>query len=1087
MNFSLTEQLIKNYSGAESFVRGSAYFVEGRVKNLKYAPVEGIIEAGVWGNGSSPYRVEIFLDNDGIDYADCTCPIGDQCKHIVAVGLAWLEKYGALYEFSIKNVGKNFGLSDLSNAQPAWMKALSAIPTGKNSGHSTTHVFELVFRLVKESGRHDGEWKLQVRPRGKNRRTGGSSWNTFGWKDSVQEESYLVPSTITHPAFTFFHTLFRLLNKEHHYYGVSAWINIEPAEPGLFWHWLGKHSEHGVDLVFGENPTFPLNISALELVPTINLKQEGKKIIISRSMYMGGGEITGLNIMFGLPAVFAFVAPEVRGDEEINFSFHPVSRRFDREAWQALDKSLAVPARDKVEFLNNFLPVLARAMTVKSFIPDIVVPEVIKPELVLSITPGLDYGLSVKALAKYGAAAVPLGEPEGIVLSGVTPIIRDTEAELELADEASKLLANHGVVTRLGESGSVNISKNEAVPFYREHLPALRTVADVRVDVQVPDYELMEGATAEFSVGNSDSTDWFDLLVIISVGGAEIPVHELLPALNRGEEYLFLPEGKIVSLGDPVFERIRQLMKQAAELPDPQSGRISVSRYQAGWWEELSELGVVKAQSKEWKRSIRGLLDFDTLHRPTPPVSLNATLRNYQAEGLAWLAFLREQGLGGVLADDMGLGKTIQSIALVCLARQNNKKKKLPFLVIAPTSVVENWDSEFQKFAPSLSVVVLRSGDRSIHHKQIPSGDVVVTSYALLHRDQAELAGQDWDTIIIDEAQAVKNFQSKSYSVIRKLKAACRIALTGTPMENNLMELWSIFSIVAPGLFPPPERFNETFRRPIEKFSDSHALQGLRRRIKPFLLRRKKELVAGELPPKTETVLRLEMGKDQRSLYDLFLQKQRQKVLGLLAEGGMKAHRFEILTALTRLRQLCLHPVLVDSKYEGWDSVKIDALFEQLEPIVSEGHKVLVFSQFTSFLSLIRKRLEVDSTPFCYLDGSTRNRKEVIGEFQESRDKQIFLMSLKAGGVGLNLTAADYCIVMDPWWNPAVENQAIARTHRIGQTRHVMVYRLIVKNTIEEKVLKLQEKKKRLFDNVLEEGEAFGSLITEDDIKNLFN
>jgi SNF2 family DNA or RNA helicase len=466
------------------------------------------------------------------------------------------------------------------------------------------------------------------------------------------------------------------------------------------------------------------------------------------------------------------------------------------------------------------------------------------------------------------------------------------------------------------------------------------------------------------------------------------------------------------------------------------------------------------------------------------PAGLKAQLRPYQIEGFSWLLFLHQFKLGGILADDMGLGKTVQVISLA-LASRKNKLTDKPFLVIAPTSVVENWELEVKQFAPNLRCLVMRSGDRTSLLNKIIKSDLVITSYALFQRDYEKLSACQFDTLVLDEAQFVKNYHTKAYGLIKKLEIERKIAMTGTPIENNLMELWALFSLVAPGLFPEPKKFTEIYRTPIERNGDKIMLAKLRSRIKPFILRRKKEIVAKELPPKIEQISYLDLNAAHRLIYDRHLQKERQKVLGLIKDSGFKDNRFEILSSLTRMRQLCLHPELIDKKYSHIPATKVVALIEQVKDIVAEGHHILIFSQFTSLLGKVAEEVKKNNLSYLYLDGSTKNRQELIGRFKTGKTP-IFLISLRAGGFGLNLTQADYVLLLDPWWNPAVENQAIDRTHRIGQKNSVFVYRLIAKNTIEEKVLALQEKKKKLFNNVLEDGEVFASLVSEEDIVNIF-
>jgi SNF2 family DNA or RNA helicase len=365
----------------------------------------------------------------------------------------------------------------------------------------------------------------------------------------------------------------------------------------------------------------------------------------------------------------------------------------------------------------------------------------------------------------------------------------------------------------------------------------------------------------------------------------------------------------------------------------------------------------------------------------------------------------------------------------------------------------------------------------------IAGADAVVTSYTLLRLDFDAHAALDWSGLILDEAQYAKNHQSKIYQCVRRLPAPFKLAITGTPMENNLMELWSLLSVTAPGLFPEPGRFREYYAKPIERQGDDELLAQLRRRIKPLVKRRTKEQVARDLPVKQEQVLEVELHSRHRRLYQTYLQRERQKVLRLIDD--INTNRFTILSSLTRLRQLSLHAALVDDAHRDLPCSKIDTLVERLADVAAGGHRALVFSQFTRFLAHVRDRLDAAGIPHCYLDGKTRDRAEELRRFKEGTDP-VFLISLKAGGFGLNLTEADYCFLLDPWWNPAVEAQAIDRTHRIGQTRNVMVYRLIAKDTIEEKVMALKARKGELFSSVIDEGNAFGGSLDADDIRELF-
>jgi SNF2 family DNA or RNA helicase len=453
--------------------------------------------------------------------------------------------------------------------------------------------------------------------------------------------------------------------------------------------------------------------------------------------------------------------------------------------------------------------------------------------------------------------------------------------------------------------------------------------------------------------------------------------------------------------------------------------------------------------------------------------SLLAQLRPFQQDGFSWLASLWEHRLGGILADDMGLGKTLQCLALISHARQRDPAAD-PFLIVAPTSVVAHWGDEAARFAPDLRVVTVSGtvARLGLGLGELAAGaDAVITSYALLRIDFAAYAEVGWSGLLLDEAQQAKNRQSKIYQCARKLAAPVKIAITGTPLENNLMELWSLLSITAPGLFPSPDQFRDYYARPVEREGDSQRLAQLQRRIRPLVLRRTKEQVAFELPAKQEQVLEVDLSPQHREVYQTWLQRERQKVLGLI--GDMDANRFAILRSLTLLRQLSLHAGLVDETHAGLASAKIDALLGQLHEVTGE-HRALVFSQFTRFLDKVRDRLEAEGIPYCYLDGGTRDRAAVVRRFRGGADP-VFLISLKAGGFGLNLAEADHCFLLDPWWNPATEAQAVDRIHRIGQTRSVTVYRLVAKDTIEEKVMALKAKKARLFASVMADGNVFGT------------
>ncbi|MBN9201374.1 MAG: DEAD/DEAH box helicase [Microbacterium chocolatum] len=625
----------------------------------------------------------------------------------------------------------------------------------------------------------------------------------------------------------------------------------------------------------------------------------------------------------------------------------------------------------------------------------------------------------------------------------------------------------------------------DAVLFVAETLPALREVDGLRVseNSEPESYRAASGTPDVAVSAESGDNDWFDLNVRVSVDGEEIDFATLFTALSVGDPVLVLPSGTYFSLDTPELRRLHDLIAEASALSDRPVERPAVSRYQADLWEELVELGVVARQEVEWWMKVRSLTDQDRLEQAAVPATLRATLRDYQHAGYSWMHFLRTHSLGGILADDMGLGKTLQTITMLERARVDGEITA-PFLIVAPTSVVGNWATESARFAPDLAVTTLTATESrrgTTLGDAIAGAHVVVTSYALFRLEFDHYQALPWSGLVLDEAQQIKNPASRGYKCARLLDAPFTLVVTGTPLENNLLELWALVSLACPGLLGGRRSFTEHYRTPIEREQDADRLQTLQRRLRPFLLRRTKELVAAELPPKQEQDLVLTLHPTHQRLYDRRLTRERQRVLSLVED--VDANRFEIFRSLTLLRQLALAPDLVD---EGdAPSAKLDALVDLLKEAASEGHRALVLSQFTRFLTRARDAAAAAGLTSQYLDGSTTNRAAVIDRFRTG-DDPAFFVSLKAGGVGLNLVEADYVFLLDPWWNPAVEAQAIDRTHRIGQTRPVIVYRMVAKGTVEEKVMALKTTKSQLFARVLDSGAgATPEALTADDIRGL--
>jgi superfamily II DNA or RNA helicase len=608
----------------------------------------------------------------------------------------------------------------------------------------------------------------------------------------------------------------------------------------------------------------------------------------------------------------------------------------------------------------------------------------------------------------------------------------------------------------------------------------------------------VEAWDAEFT---ENEGGWFSLDMGIVVEGKRLPLAPLLHNLfQRDARWLDAGKLKRMSNDTPIelatedgtrvrvqAERLKPIARTLIDLFDhPPGDTLRLSKLDAPRLAELAEMKRWQFKGAEAVQSMARRLEHLGGIKPiSPPQGLTLALRPYQREGLAWLQYLREHGLAGILADDMGLGKTAQTLAHLLLEKEAKRLDK-PALVVLPTSLVFNWKREAERFAPGLRVLSLHGKDRAERFARIPAHDVCLTTYPLLWRDIEALAQHDYHLLILDEAQTVKNAASQAAQSVRKLKSRHRLCLTGTPLENHLGELWAQFDFLLPGFLADSKAFARTWRTPIEKHGDRLRRDLLAARLKPFILRRRKEDVAKELPPKTIIVRSVELEGGQRDLYETVRTAMDVRVREEIAAKGFNRSQIVILDALLKLRQVCCDPRLL--KFETAKKVKehakLDLLMDIVPELVEEGRKILLFSQFTSMLALIAEALTKAGIAFVTLTGDTVDRESVIKQFQEGHTP-VFLISLKAGGVGLNLTAADTVIHFDPWWNPAVENQATDRAHRLGQTRNVFVYKLLAAGSIEEKILALQEKKAELAAGVLSEDGAVLSKFGEADIRAL--
>ncbi|RZQ63378.1 DEAD/DEAH box helicase [Amycolatopsis suaedae] len=1038
---------VRQAVGTATYTRGSAYARQRAV--LSIAVERHAVHGLVQGSEAQPYAVVAHLrpgrrgGQAVLDYGECSCPVEFDCKHVVALLIA------------ANGVGRP------AKRKPDWAESLDALlrEPAATTGGTTPLAIELSVdqarlraRLVRPARKHGG-WIV-----------GDLSW------PALDQPHYLtdyLPRQLA--AVRELYTAYRIAGTDFLGYYSSAnarHLDLTACESRQLWPLLDEATRAGVRLVHARKGLGDLPpVVAGELTVDITGGTEGA-LVLTPSIETDAAETKPV----------AFIGSDGHGAVCID----PAQATADPATWrlrlvrlpggtsaqlQQLTLragKLEVPASGRDRFATEFFPRLRRTAAVVSSDSAFTPPAISGPVLRLSARYSDGHVVDLTWQWRYTVGDSTVLSP----IAGDEPH-RDPAAEQE-------------VLRRLHEETGEQATDRtltglDTLRFSTEVLPLL---TDVELDItRAPDYrEVGDSLTVAVSTDEiAGERDWFDLGVTVSVEGREVPFTDLFTALAKDQSHLLLPDGAYFALDKPELRALRTLIEEARAITDTSSGTPRISRYQLGLWEELAALGVVDRQADAWQRQVEALKSLDNLDSVTDP-RVDATLRPYQKDGVAWLTLLWRLGLGGILADDMGLGKTLQTLALISHAHESDSR---PFLIVAPASVVANWAAEAERFTPHLRVAtVTRSG------RTLPEADVVVTSYTLLRLDFDAYAAADWAALVLDEAQFAKNHRSKVYQCARRLPAPFKLAITGTPLENNLMELWSMLSITAPGLFPDPAKFKEYYARPIERGGDAELLARLRRRIKPLLKRRTKEQVAAELPAKQEQVLSVRLHPKHRTIYERRLHRERQRVLGMLDD--LDRNRFTILRSLTVLRRLALHAGLVDDEHDQVACAKLDALVEQLDDVRAGGHRALVFSQFTGFLDRVRTRLDDAGIEYCYLDGKTRNRAEVIDGFKNG-SAPVFLISLKAGGFGLNLTEADYCFLLDPWWNPATENQAVDRTHRIGQTRNVMVYRLISEDTIEEKVMALKARKAELFTSVLDDGDSFSTALDADDIRSLFS
>ena len=1085
----LDEQSMLRLFGAPTLQRATPYAHDGAIERLTVGGAGEVILASVRGTRATPYQVVLQVDRPtGGDRvrmtARCSCPVGSACKHAAAVLIHLRDAHDAV------------AAAHRAHQSTPWREVLApitALSDGADEQRVTAHLppaglFVEVARRPPSAWERRGELVVTLRGTrwGKTRRWvrnlgldalahGQPDYRRGGATPLVEQSHAQLLSELISLA----HQGARR-GYSYGYGGMHASIDLDDVG-SAFWPWAARADEARLALLGpAEDPAAGgIDLAPVSVVVDLARGDDG---LILRAMLDGVLDEDARVQFVGSPPHAAVVETADR------YTVRPVDGLSDEVVALLRAGRVHIPTEDEVELVEEYLPGLRRMTRLQSTDGSVDLSATARLRLVAEVRSPSGDTVEVA----WGVETLLGSDTSGSSASPVRPLRpggREPRPEVRELLSVIEPLADVPGVRRRGHwhepPSHSRFSGADAVRWVEDVGPRLAEHPDVRLH-QVDRLTLRESGddplvTVEVREADERGTDWFDLEVSVALGEEEVPLADLLIALAKGEQVMVLTSGTWFTLDRPELDRLRELLDEGRDLSDGPEGTIRISRHHVGYYDELVALGVVERECALWSRQRERLRAVQIESAPPVPDGATATLRPYQSEGYQWLAGLWDAGLGGILADDMGLGKTLQVLMTLARARERGDLDG-PVLVVAPTSVLQTWVSEAARFTPSLAVVArprtaARSA-RSLEH-DLAEADIVVTSYAVLRLDAEPFAEHSWRAVVLDEAHMVKNHQSKTYRAVRGLRREVTYAVTGTPVENHLMELWSLLSLSAPGLYPRPEVFHQRWRRPIEA-GDAAALATLHRRIRPLMLRRTKDEVALDLPPKTVQILPVDLTPGHRRIYDRHLQRERQRMLGLLDDPD--ANRVAILASLTRMRQLALDPRLGAADEEitaKVRSAKIETLVEHLAEVVEEGHRALVFSQFTRFLALVRERLTEAGLATSYLDGSTTDRAGVITRFRTGTDP-VFLISLKAGGVGLTLTEADYVYVLDPWWNPAAESQAIDRAHRIGQDKPVMVYRLVSTGTIEEKVVALQERKRDLVARVVDDDPFTGGLSVVD-------
>ncbi|RME05512.1 MAG: serine/threonine protein kinase [Anaerolineae bacterium] len=1058
----LNQVMQRIYAAPAIVQRGHQYYRAGRVRSVEISGSQAVCVV----EGSQQYEVLLQRSGDGLT-AFCSCPYaagGAVCKHIVASILTTRDLLEANRP-SQWEIQADYLLQTLQKkrrgASPQKYAAFFALV--HSSYYSGEH-FKLVARVIKAS-----RWKplkfLKDAEEINRRLKETTDWHRY------VETPYRAPNprgclNLPPEAAAF---LSYIVN-HHGYYGMDNFVDYLPllqhADAPLFYKKDSSSKKIGI----------PLQILADEVDIKTALVRDGEQLRLEAGIEHQGRLFTtakkNLHIISHKP-----------GWVLIDRLLAPVANTAALDALYYLP--LTIPAEDEEDFKSRYLPELATQIDItgEAIAWDEVHAEAIprlylrreEEQLIAELRFGYDE-YEVNAARALPAHTV-LDVPGSWTLVRVhRQPARETEIFNLLKDKQYGLKRLPG-----GQYGLFTLrARVHPYDFLTRHIPAL-TEAGFEIYGQKDALGKVSPHSPTISLNITSGIDWFDLNVVINYGDQQVRLNDVRRAIKRGERYVKLADGTIGQIPEQWLERYKRLFNLAEETEEG----LRVSDLQVSLLDDILAEAEAKEVDPEFERKRQRLREIEKIEPQPLPQGFVGELRPYQKAGFDWLHFLRQYGFGGILADDMGLGKTVQMLAYLQSRKEEGQLENGALLVV-PKSLIANWQREAQRFTPALQSLVHLGNFRKKDAAVFREHDLILTTYGTMLRDIELLRQHRFSVVVLDESQAIKNPVAKSARAARLLNAEQRLAMTGTPVENNTFELWSQFAFVNPGLLGRLDTFKREFAAPIESKKDEDAAALLKRLIYPFILRRTKEQVAPELPPRTERVIFVDLPPSQRKVYTRLKEYYRSQLLGLLDSEGIDNARMKILEGLLRLRQTCIHPALVEPTYRR-KVAKFEVLLETMQTLQSEGHKALVFSQFVQVLKLLEAEMKPLGLRYTYLDGRTRKRQERVDAFQNDPAIPFFLISLKAGGVGLNLTAADYVIHLDPWWNPAVEMQAADRAHRIGQDKPVFVYKFIARDTVEEKILELQQRKKELVAQLIASESSFFKSLTRQDVEALFS